>query len=152
MDKIPINVQKVRNILADINDSLEELKVFSGLTPEEFKKDKSNYGLAEHYLRRVLEGILTIGSHFLSRFPAKTRDYQQIILSLSEYGIIPVDFAEKNKKLAGYRNRLVHIYWEVSRGELLQVIKEHLVDLYAFIDYFSDVLKHPDKYGLTIEK
>jgi uncharacterized protein YutE (UPF0331/DUF86 family) len=149
-DRKPINLQKIRNILADIESSVEELKAITSCSLDDFKKDKRNYGLAEHYLRRALEGVLTIGSHILSRLPVKTKDYRQIILSLGEHGIVPVDFAEKNKKLASYRNRLVHLYWEVSVEELYQVIKQHIDDLSLFCFYYKEVIKNPQKFGLDV--
>lgn len=149
IEKRPLNIQKIRNILADIEFNLKELRSLVSLGFEEFRSDRKNYGLAEHYLRRTLEGILTIGSHILSRLPAKTKDYKQIILSLGEYGIIPVEFAERNKRLASYRNRLVHLYWEVTMDELFTVINQHLEDLYLFCRYFQEVLKDPERFGLT---
>lgn len=149
IEKRPLNTQKIRNILADIEFNLKELRSLVSSGFEEFRSDRKNYGLAEHYLRRTLEGILTIGSHILSRLPAKTKDYKQIILSLGEYGIIPVEFAERNKRLASYRNRLVHLYWEVTMDELFTVINQYLEDLYLFCRYFQEVLKDPERFGLT---
>jgi uncharacterized protein YutE (UPF0331/DUF86 family) len=146
----PIDKNKVQNFISDIQQCIQELEVFKKMNLEEFKKDRHNYGLAEHYLRRSLEGVLTIGTHILSRLPAKSKDYSQIILSLGEFNIIPQNFAEKNKKLAGYRNRLVHMYWEVSFDELHQIIQQHLNDLDEFCKYFQDVLKNPEKFNLTI--
>lgn len=149
IERRPLNTQKIRNILADIEGNLKELRSLVSLGFEEFRSDRKNYGLAEHYLRRTLEGILTIGSHILARLPAKTKDYKQIILSLGEYGIIPVEFAERNKRLASYRNRLVHLYRGVTMDELFTVINQHLSDLYLFCQYFQKVLKEPERFGLT---
>lgn len=149
-ERRPINIQKIRNIISDIENSIEELKAITSCSLEDFKKDRRNYGLAEHYLRRALEGILTVGSHILSRLPAKTKDYRQIILSLGEYKIVPEEFAEKNKRLASYRNRLVHLYWDVSAEELYQVIKQHTDDLSMFCSYYKEVIKNPGKFGLDL--
>ncbi|MFN3481349.1 MAG: type VII toxin-antitoxin system HepT family RNase toxin, partial [Thermodesulfovibrionales bacterium] len=129
IERRPLNIQKIRNILADIEGNLRELNLLVSEGLEKFLSERKNYGLAEHYLRRTLEGILTIGSHILSRLPAKTKDYKQIILSLGEYGIVPIEFAERNKRLASYRNRLVHLYWEVTMEELFTVITQHLEDM-----------------------
>jgi len=148
---IPIDLNKIRNNIAEIKNNLKELSVFAKMSAAEFRADKKNYGLAEHHLRRSLEGILTIGTHILSRLPAKTKDYQEVIVSLGEQGIIPKDFAEKNKKLAGYRNRLVHIYWEVSADELHEVIKSHLSDIEEFCCYYRAVLQNPEKFNLRSE-
>lgn len=146
-----LDKNKMRNLIADIQGNIKELAILSNLTQEEFKSSKENYGLAEHYFRRSLEGILTVGTHILSRLPEKTKDYQEIIISLANQKIIPKEFAERNKKLAGYRNRLVHIYWEVSEEEMYKVIKEYLEDLDKFCQYFQKVLQNPEKFGLRIE-
>ena len=132
----PLDVKKVRNLISEIQENIKELKKLNSLSFADFHKDRRNYGLSEHHLRRALEGILTIGTHILSRLPVKTKDYQEVILSLGKEKVIPKDFAEKNKKLASYRNRLVHMYWEVSEKEIYQIIQEHLKDLDKFCEYY----------------
>jgi uncharacterized protein YutE (UPF0331/DUF86 family) len=149
-EKKPINIQKIRNILADIESSIDELKILTSCSPEEFIKDKRNYALTEHYLRRALEGILTIGSHLLARLPVKTRDYQEIISSLGQEGILPTEFAERNKKLASYRNRLVHLYWEISPEELYKVVKQHLNDLSQFCSFYKKAVSNRQKFGFDV--
>jgi len=146
--KAPVNISKLRNILTQIEEGIKELDTLSKLPLNDFLSDKRNYIVAEHYLRRSLEGILTIGSHFLSRINTKTKDYQQIILSLGECGLIPKDFAERNKNLAGYRNRLVHVYLEITPEELYTVINQHLNDLIEFCKHYQNILANPKKYGL----
>lgn len=143
-----LDINKIRNLIADVQKNIKELSDLSKLSLNDFKTDNKNYGLAEHYLRRSLEGILTIGTHILSRLPVKTKDYQEIVVSLAEQKIIPKKFAERNNRLAGYRNRLVHMYWEVSEDEMYKVINEHLGDLDMFCRYFQKVLQNPEKFGL----
>lgn len=149
--KKPINISKIRSILFQIEEALKEMESFKTMDIDEFVKNKKNYIIAEYYLRRALEGILTVGSHFLSRLGARTKDYQDIIVSLGKHGLIPVDFAEKNKNLAEYRNRLVHIYWEVTPEELYTVINQHFEDILKFYIYYQELLKNADKYGFERE-
>lgn len=144
----PLDFQKVRNLIAEVEANLKALSVFSSMSAAVFSADRKNYGLAEHHLRRALEGILTISTHILSRLPVKTKDYQEVIVALGEQGVVPKEFAERNKKLAGYRNRLVHMYLEVSPNELHAVILEHQKDIAAFCGYFRATLAEPEKFGL----
>lgn len=137
----PLDISKLKNLIAEVQENICELEKLSRLSLAEFKKDKKNYALCEHHLRRALEGILTIGTHILSRLPVKTKDYREIILSLGENGILPEEFAQENKKLANYRNRMVHLYWEVSVDEIYQVIKYHLEDLKKFCEYYLEYLR-----------
>lgn len=144
----PLDFQKLRNLITEVEANLKALTAFSSMSAAVFSADRKNYGLAEHHLRRALEGVLTISTHILSRLPVKTKDYQEVITTLGEQGVVPKEFAERNKKLAGYRNRLVHMYWEVSPEELYTVIIEHNEDITAFCGYFRAVLAEPEKFGL----
>ncbi|PIP24331.1 MAG: DUF86 domain-containing protein [Candidatus Nealsonbacteria bacterium CG02_land_8_20_14_3_00_37_10] len=136
-----LDINKIKNLLSEVQENIQALKEFSSLSFKDFSNDKKNYGLSEHHLRRALEGVLTIGTHILSRLPVKTKDYQEIILSLGKHKIVPEDFAEKNKKLASYRNRLVHMYWLVSEKEIHQIIREHLKDLEKFCQYYLKYIR-----------
>lgn len=133
--KYPVNTELLLDRLQDIEKSivrLDELKKkFS--TKEKFLKDKDAYGIVEHHLRRTLEGLLSCGSHVLSRIPgAKFDEYATISLQLAEYGILPKEFKDTAVKMAKYRNRLVHFYHEVSKKELFEILQNYLEDLEKF--------------------
>lgn len=143
-----LDTDKLRNLIGEVEECIRELEDISKKGEEELLSDRHQYAIAEHYFRRALEGILTIGTHIISRFPTKTKDYQEIILTLGKLKIVPQDFARKNKALASYRNRLVHVYWEVAPEELFQTIRSHLSDLGDFCRYFTEVARNPNKFGL----
>ena len=111
---------------------------------EEFLKDSDNYNLSAYHLRIAVEAVLIIGTHILSRIPqnGKKKDYTQVILTLADYNVLPKDFSQKIKGMAGYRNRLVHLYWKIEPKELLSVIKEDLSDLEEFIGYIKKFLQN----------
>ncbi len=147
----PLNRDKLRNLIADIESSRQELAALLVQPKDVFVTNRQLYAQLEHYFRRALEGILTAGTHILSRLPIETKDYTAIIQSLGTAGIIPAEFAQHNLGLAGYRNRLVHIYWEVTPPELYDTAKEHLDDIGAFAEYFQIVLQNPTRFNLTVE-
>lgn len=146
----PLDPARLRNWIGEIQECLKELRELTKASLEDFLKDRRNYGLTEHYFRRALEGILTAGTHILSRFPIKTKDYQEIILSLGKMDILPMEFSERNRKLASYRNRLVHLYWEVTAEELYRTVKDHLADLDQFCDCYLHVVRDPKKFHLEV--
>ena len=43
--------------------------------------------------------------------------------------------------MAGYRNRLVHLYWEVTDEEMLEKIKDRLDDFDMFCKYILEYVK-----------
>lgn len=141
--KIPLDKEKIEERIGDIKSALSELKKFQKISQKEFLKDRNNYALSCYYLRIAIEAVLTIGIHILSRLPfnGKKKDYTQALLSLGEYDVIPKKFAQKIKGMAGYRNRLVHLYWKVTSEEILATIKENLDDFDKFIFYIKKFLK-----------
>lgn len=139
-----ISKERILDRLADMEMAYKELEKFYKMEPAEFSDDKDNFPLASYWLRLVIEAVLTIGTHILSRLPqnGQRKDYTQVIVSLGDYEVIPKEFAEKIKGMAGYRNRLVHLYWQVKRDELLKTIKENLNDFKEFNSYIRVYLRN----------
>ena len=54
--------------------------------------------------------------------------------TLGEKKVISKDFCEVLIKMAGYRNRMVHFYKEISPEELYNILQNNLEDLLKFLD------------------
>lgn len=152
MKNIPVNKDTVLKKMDEIQNDLVKLNGIKNLTLEEFKSGE-NFAVAEHYLRRALEALFEIGAHILSRIPGKRASgYKEIALFLGEAKIIPDDFARETLvKMAGYRNRLVHFYSEITRDEMHGIIKNRLNDFTVFMKHIKIFLSSPGKFGLTVE-
>jgi len=103
--------EKIIERIGDIKNVVLELEKYQKMDLDEFLKNNDNYNLSAYHLRIAIEAVLTIGTHILSRIPqnGKKKDYTQVILSLADYNVLPKDFSQKIKGMAGYRNRLVHL-------------------------------------------
>ncbi len=134
-----------RLILARIDEvrrALKRLKKLAALSKENFLADDDHFAVAEHHLRRALEALLDAGRHIIAKEGlAKPADYTEIITLLGKHGIIPQEFAQKIRGISGYRNRLVHLYAEVTREEIYELITLRLNDLNDFIKYLLEFLK-----------
>ena len=155
MKQVPLNRQTMESRLREIAVDIEKLRKFKDLPLSEFNKGE-NFAIAEHYLRRALEAVFDMGNHILSRLPIPPGErptmYKEIALSLGRYNIVPPDFAQGVlKDMAGYRNRLVHFYYEITKKELYQIIQANLGDLEKFCKYILEVMEKPENYGLKIK-
>ncbi|MCL6610820.1 MAG: DUF86 domain-containing protein [Peptococcaceae bacterium] len=119
-----------------INRSLTRLKAMAELGEDRFTAEPDNFAIAEHHVRRSLECVFDIGRHIMAKkglgHPA---DYRSVISVLGREGVIPWEFSNKIKGMAGYRNRLVHGYAEVTPREMYRILKEGLGDLEAYCRY-----------------
>lgn len=119
--------------------------------------DKEKFAVAGHYLRRALEAVFDIGGHIISRFaysPGKRpKTIKEIAVALGERGVIEKDFANGPLvNMAGYRNRLVHFYDEITPKELYRIIKDDLSDLETFAKAVVKLAKNPERLDLNIEE
>ncbi|MHA1664722.1 MAG: type VII toxin-antitoxin system HepT family RNase toxin [Candidatus Njordarchaeales archaeon] len=151
MKRIPLNKEVLVSRLEEIRQDLEELKSFQRISFEEFDKGY-NFAISEHYLRRALEAIFDIGSHILSRIPgARPTTYKEVAMLLGRYEIVPNNFVEeKLVKIAGYRNRLIHFYYEIKEKELYQIIQNNMEDIEKFCSYIKEVVENPGKFRLEV--
>ena len=151
--RIPLNREVLQSRISYIEDSLGSLERFKGISFEQFHSNSDNFRIAFYDLHRALEAILDIGSHILSRIPgARPSSYKDIPHLLEKHKIIPYDFAVNQvTKMAGYRNRMVHFYGEVTEKEIYNIIQEELQNFATFCSYIENLLKNPQKYNLSIE-
>lgn len=118
----------------------------------DFVSDNRNIWAAESCLRRGLEALLDIGRHIMAKgFGVGVSEYREIAEKLGENGVLSKEEIMLLKTLAGYRNRLVHFYHEISKQELYQICKNELNDLLVIKDAYLHWLKsHPDMLDETL--
>lgn len=142
-------------ILKRINGIQEEIKQMEKAGDVDFSEyEKSDrYKIAEYHLHRALEGVFNVGTHILSRIPGgKADEYRQIAQNLGKFNIVSKDFANNNlTKMAKYRNRLVHLYAQVTARETYDIIKNNLGDFEIFLSAIKKVLEKPEDFGLSFE-
>lgn len=121
-------IQWVQAMLRQIKDLPVEDK-------EAFFADPRNALACESCLRRALEALLDLGRHILAKkFELGVEEYKQIGPNLYKHGVISQNEAKLFQVLAGYRNRMVHFYHEVSDQELQEICSSRLNEVELVLD------------------
>jgi len=138
-----LNIKLIEDRLGFIIKSISKLKKLSSLTDEDFLED-DRPAVAESYLRRSLEAIFDIGRHIIAKSAGKGLvEYKEIAIALGQIEVITNQLAERLKLMAGYRNRLVHFYHEVTETELYLIVKNNISDIENFV---KEIKKFIEKY------
>lgn len=128
-----LSTARVLELLRFIETCLKELRPFSTMTMKEFLSDRKNPPFVESYLRRALEAIFDIGRHILAKtYGFKEIEYKVIAKELGEKGVITKELSDDLYVMAGYRNRMVHFYREVTSEELYHIVVNNLKDFDSF--------------------
>jgi len=103
------------------------------MSEQEFFLEKKNPPFVESYLRRSLEAVFDIGRHILAKTSGfKEIEYKTIAKELGSKGVLTKELSDVLITMAGYRNRMVHFYREVTPQELYQIAKDNLKDIERF--------------------
>lgn len=126
-----------------IRTALLRLKDLSKLSKDDFLADYKNPASAETFLRHCLEAIFDMGRHLLAKTGRirLTHEYKDIARGLGESGIISRPLMAKLMDMAGYRNRIVHFYHEITAEELYQIIQNDLEDIEHFLEEIGKFIR-----------
>ncbi len=73
--------------------------------------------------------------------------YRETFEILAENNIISNNLASQLSDLAGFRNVIVHIYWEIDLEEVYNVLQEDLQYLEVFYSLAKNLLGETKKLG-----
>lgn len=115
---------------------------------DDFLADSRNVAAAESYLRRALEALHDLGRHVLAKgFGEPATEYKAVASGLEKRKVLAAEQGDLMRKMAGYRNRMVHFYSEITPAELYQICSAHLGEveevLSALLDWFKE--QSPDQ-------
>src|SRR4030042_6559786 len=128
-----LNIKLIEDRIGLINRSITRLKKLSSLREETFL-DGDTPAIAESYLRRSLEAIFDVGRHIIARTAGKgIVEYKEVANALGTAGVVTKDLSERLRLMAGYRNRLIHFYHEITDRELFLIVKTNLLDMETFV-------------------
>jgi uncharacterized protein YutE (UPF0331/DUF86 family) len=137
----------VADRLAWVERMVAEIRALPLADRDAFFADRRNLWTTESCLRRALEALLDLGRHILAKgFGIGVSEYREIAVRLEEQQVISSDEAALLRTMAGYRNRLVHFYHEVSPEELYEVCAHRLDDLEQVLAAYRRWLQdHPER-------
>jgi len=118
---------------------LEKLAILAALPEKAFLRDFTNVESAKYLLQVSIECCLDIAHHIVAdegyRTPA---DYYDTLVVLHENGILPKVFMPTLRQMVSFRNRVVHLYWDVDDVTVYRILQENLGDFEAYVGYILD--------------
>ena len=131
-----VSMKVVGDLLRSLEDCLEDLQKLPTESLEEFAVDFRNPAAAESLLRRAIQALFDLLRHLLARRYGKgALEYKELAQLAVEKGFIQdARLAAVLKELGGFRNRLTHVYQDVTSEELYGILKNELGDLEAIAD------------------
>jgi uncharacterized protein YutE (UPF0331/DUF86 family)/predicted nucleotidyltransferase len=124
-----IDKEQVERFVFLIRDAVHELQALNleGMGLEMYQADKRTRALSEHYLRIAIEAALDLGRHVIVKTGLGVpQEYREVGKILCEQGVMPADLGRKLEAMAGMRNGLVPLYWDIDYALLYKTVVEEL--------------------------
>ncbi len=129
---------KITRLVSELKSSVQRLKALSDLSQKDFTEDPDKIGSAKYHFIVAIESCIDICNHLIARNGYRVpEDYGDTFTVLAEQGIIEKEFSIELRNMAKFRNRLVHLYWEVDNMMLHEILRTRLDDFKIFLDSLS---------------
>ncbi len=128
-----IDLKVVRDRIRIAAECVEALRQLPQRELAAFLADQRTPAAAESYLRRAIEALFDTTRHILSKaLGLGALEYREVARHARKHGLVQdASLAGRFELIAGYRNRLTHLYEEVTPQELFNILRDDLKDLDA---------------------
>jgi uncharacterized protein YutE (UPF0331/DUF86 family) len=124
-----VDRNKFDTLLGVLNGYVAELRRLAAIDPRELQSDADKVASVKYHFVVAIECCLDLAGHVIAsekyRTPADSADAFTVLV---ERGVCPTDLEESLRAMARFRNRLVHIYWQVDDGLVVEYLHGHLND------------------------
>lgn len=128
-----VDKPKLDSMLSSLQGYVEVLRRLASLPRSDFLADPDKIGNAKYHFVVAIECCVDIANHIIAseklRMP---RDSADSFVVLVERGFCPAELEVRLKAMARFRNRLVHLYWQVDDLLVATYLQDGLGDLDRF--------------------
>ena len=129
---------RVRQLLSNIAEAQSQLNELGQLSEAEFLGDFRNTESAKYLLIVATEAAIDLCNHLVARRGERApQDYADCFAVLAELGVITPELVIRLKRMARFRNLIVHLYWKVDNQRVYEIIRDDLDDLDTFRQQIS---------------
>jgi uncharacterized protein YutE (UPF0331/DUF86 family) len=128
-----VDKPKLDQMLTNLRRYLGVLRGLAATPREDFLDNPDKIGNAKYHLVIAVECCIDIANHVIAsenyRFPKDNADSFAV---LAEEHIVAGESTEPLRAMARFRNRLIHLYWDVDDRRIYDYLQEGLADIESF--------------------
>jgi uncharacterized protein YutE (UPF0331/DUF86 family) len=130
----------VRRHLLALDAAVSLLDPQATIDLDTYLSDRKLQWFVERGLQLCAQNVLDIAAHLTASAGVDSADYAQSIDGLGSLGVLPVEFAQELRRIAGLRNVLVHAYLKTDPTIVHDALTQKLPQLRAFASHVQAYL------------
>lgn len=137
--------EKMVKLVSELRKNVARLRDLAKLSQDKFLSDPDKIGSSKYHFIVAIESSIDMCNHVIARNGYRVpEDYGDTFRVMAEVGALDTDFSDELKNMAKFRNRLVHLYWEVDDQQLYEILRARLDNFKKFLDSISRFLEWKD--------
>ena len=138
-----VNPKTVATILNNLRLYQEKLDILAKYPKAAFLEDFTKVESAKHLLQVSIQCCLDIAHHIIADEGYRTpQDSYDAFLVLHEENIIPNSFMPALRQMVSFRNRAVHLYWDINDEIIYDILQNDRADFERFVSYILNFMAH----------
>jgi len=140
-----LNIDLIITRIKEIKVGLEKIRKYIKIDVNDFLQNEERIAATKYELIVVIEAASILCNHITMRVGNRVPDtYSDCYSVLQESKIITADIANRLKKMAQFRNLLVHRYHIIDDRRVYNTIKRDLTDLDLFVNELKTYLENKE--------
>ena len=128
-----IDKEKIYGLFAELEEYLDSLKELQKMTLDEYLRDRRNIYSGRYLLQISIETCINIANHIVSRKKMGIpKEYADAFRLLNKNKILDDKLLDQLVLMTRFRNRIVHLYWQIDDSFVHELIKNNLNDISEF--------------------
>jgi len=126
--------------LKELIRALKQWERYEKIEKERFLSDEDVQNMVMHGMLRTIQAAIDLGNDIIMiKEFEEPSTYKEIFEILARHNIIDRSLAEELKKLAGFRNVLVHLYYKIDLEEVYRVLRTKRKVLEDYLKTISSI-------------
>jgi uncharacterized protein YutE (UPF0331/DUF86 family) len=127
--------------MGEINAALHKLAGYAEISEKDFVANPEKLDSAKYNLIVAIEGAMDICNSIVARAGGRApKDHADCFEVLRELNFLEPEFVERLKRMARFRNLLVHLYWKVDDKKIYQILKQDIQDIKDYLKVIAKVV------------
>jgi uncharacterized protein YutE (UPF0331/DUF86 family) len=125
-------------------EHLSDLRAAQPADFDEYQRNKILRGYVERTLQVCVQICLDVGTHLIAEYGFRhPEDNRDVFTVLKEEDVISLELHLQLRKMAGFRNIIVHDYARIDDALVYDILQKHLADMEEFADAVANFIESP---------
>lgn len=134
-----VDKHNIAEKISDIQSSIGKIEQYADMDEKQFLVNDEKIAAAKYHLIAIIEGCISICTHISAKEIHKVPGgYAACFKILSDNKILPEQLADNLAKMTGFRNLLIHRYWEIEDKKVYQYLKTEMANIREYVKIVAE--------------